>query len=255
MKIRTWPFTAFLMLLVAAVSVAEPYDWPGWRGPGGTGVSAETDWNPKCLQGGAKVLWTASIGAGYSNIAVAGGRVYAAGSGDATHLAFSCLDAASGKTIWKQNVMLGVGSQDPMSTPAVDGDRVYGLAQNGAVFCLQAADGSLVWKKVVGPGSSDDVRTFSLGYGCAASPRIDGALLFINANMAGVALDKMDGHMVWDSGRHIANALLPFAEVYATPVATRIDGKPAMVFLGPTALTAVDALRAESCGPSITAKA
>jgi outer membrane protein assembly factor BamB len=229
-----------LLVLASGLISAEPSNWPRWRGPNGDGVSTETGWNPKCLDGGAKVLWTANIGTGYSNIAISDGHLYAMGSGDVTHLAFACLDAATGKTIWMQRLMLGVGSQDPMSTPTVDGDRVYGTAQNGMLFCLNTADGRMLWKKGVGPDSSDEVRTFSLGYGRVSSPVVDGALLLINANMAGIALDKMDGRVVWDSGTHIANPLLPFAEAYATPVIADLEGRRAALFLGPASLSAVD---------------
>ena len=216
---------AFLMLLLTllapAVVSADETGWPRWRGPNGDGVSAETVWNPKALEGGARVLWTATIGAGYSNVAISAGRLYAMGSGDVTHLAFVCRDAATGRTIWKRRLMVGFGGLDPMSTPSVDGDRVYGTAQNGMSFCLKTADGSLVWKKGVGPDSSDDVRTFSTGYGRASSLVVDGSLLFVNANLAGI--DKMNGRLVWNSGMHIANPLLPFAGVYATPVIVEVD--------------------------------
>jgi outer membrane protein assembly factor BamB len=230
---------AFLVLAAASV-FAEAPAWPRWRGPNGDGVSTETGWNAKALEGGARVAWTADIGAGYSNVAISDGRLYAMGSGDVTHLAFLCLDAATGKTIWKQSLMLGVGSQDPMATPCVDADRVYGMAQNGALFCLKTADGTLVWQKRVGPDKGDDIRTFRIDYGRSCSPVVDGRILLLNVNIAGVALDKMDGRVIWDSGMKIANLLLPFAQPFATPVFADVDGKRAAILMGPGALSAVE---------------
>ena len=48
--------------------------WPNWRGPDYNGISAETDWLATWPEGGPKVLWKASVGTGFSSIAVSDGR-------------------------------------------------------------------------------------------------------------------------------------------------------------------------------------
>jgi outer membrane protein assembly factor BamB len=234
MKVRALPIV-LLLVLVAGLLTAEPATWPQWRGPNGNGVSSETGWNPKCLEGGAQVLWTADIGTGYSNVVVSGGRLYAVGSADATHLRFWCLDAASGRTLWQKNLALGYGANDPMSTPAVDGDRLYAIATNGTVVCVSTADGSMKWKKRLGNEPKADVLVLDQQFGQASSPIVAGPLLLVNANSAGIALDKMSGDPVWDSG--IAEAGV---NTYASPTVARIDGKPLALFMGPASLGAVE---------------
>src|SRR5512136_460720 len=96
----------------SAHAVEKPSGWPGWRGPNGDGVSLETGWNEKALEGGAKILWTAMIGPGYSNVAITDGRLFTMGTRD-SQLVFSCLDAASGSVIWEK-VFDELG--DPAST-------------------------------------------------------------------------------------------------------------------------------------------
>ena len=56
--------------------VSEKQDWPQFRGPNRDGISKETAWNPKALEGGAKVLWKASVGAGWSSMSICGDKVF-----------------------------------------------------------------------------------------------------------------------------------------------------------------------------------
>src|SRR5262245_22424729 len=92
-------------------------DWPQWLGPKRDGLWREKGLVEKFPPGGPKVLWRAPLGAGYSGPAVTGGRVYvmdrlrAKGpdgkparptrDGIPGKERLLCLDAATGKQIWK----------------------------------------------------------------------------------------------------------------------------------------------------------
>jgi len=239
--------SAFLSLLVvgeafaggqktASVAVEKPSGWPQWRGPRGDGVSLETGWNAKALEGGARILWTTMIGMGYSNIAIAEGRLYAMGSRE-RQLVFTCLDAGSGSVIWQKVFEELVGT--PQSTPAVDGDRVYALTYLGYLVCLNTADGAVVWQKKLPP-----IPNFCQW---ATSPIVDGNLVLINAHYAGMALDKTTGNVVWDSGWDSKTSPVAGAaddpgtdHSYSSPVVTDLQGKRTALFMGPTALSAVE---------------
>jgi outer membrane protein assembly factor BamB len=223
-----------ILILLGGVVVAEPVSWPRWRGPNGNGVSLETGWNAKALEGGAKVLWTADIGAGYSNIAISGGRLYTVGSTDFNHLQVFCRDAVTGRVIWQKMLENIVDFDDPMASPCIDGDRLYVAARNGTILCLRTADGSVVWQKLFGIAGRVDVKTEGLGYGMAGSPVVDGAFLLIDTNRSGVALDKMTGALAWDSGPVWG------CKVYASPIIFDLDGKRTAILLGPTGVNAVD---------------
>src|SRR5438874_7258964 len=58
-------------------------DWPQWRGPRRDNVSTETGLLKQWPKEGPPLVWKAKgIGAGYSSVAVAGGRIYTMGDGD-----------------------------------------------------------------------------------------------------------------------------------------------------------------------------
>ena len=73
--------TAFHAGVIGYEKWLRPGDWPGWRGPERTGVSAETGLLKQWPKGGPKLLWKATgLGAGYSTPSVAGGRLFTMGS-------------------------------------------------------------------------------------------------------------------------------------------------------------------------------
>ena len=91
-----------LVVTIATLVSAQAADWPRFRGPDQNGISKETGLNAKALEGGAKILWKTNIGTGFSSITVANGRVYTMGNVSASDLV-SCLDAGTGKEIWKHS--------------------------------------------------------------------------------------------------------------------------------------------------------
>src|SRR5688572_28823431 len=91
---------AFLLAAAAPAS-----DWPRFRGPNGTGVSADQDvpvrWN--ATEG---VLWKVHLpGAGNGSPIVQAGKLYLqAASADARDRLLLCLDAATGKEVWTTRI-------------------------------------------------------------------------------------------------------------------------------------------------------
>ena len=140
-----FPALMILMLTQALTSCGTKeaeYDWPCWRGPNGDGISLDTDWDPEALSGSAKILWKTNIGIGYSNVAIEDGLLYTMGSESRT-TSVICLNAQTGKEVWRYAIGPGLESQ---SIPAVDGARVYGLDNRGALVCLKAKNGKVIWK-------------------------------------------------------------------------------------------------------------
>jgi outer membrane protein assembly factor BamB len=124
-----------------------------------------------------------------------------------------------------------------MSTPCVDGDRVYGLGKDGTVVCLRTSNGKLIWKKSL-------LKDFDLappGYGWASSPVVEEKLLLLSASFAGLALDKMTGTLVWKSSPTKPESMSTSgAAHYSTPVVCDFDGKRCGLFYGQMMLSAVD---------------
>ena len=131
-------FTVFgaLALVASATTAASAADWPRWRGPDLNGISQETGWQARWPAQGPKRLWTASVGTGFSSFSVSRGRVYTMGNTNDTDTVF-CLDANSGRTVWKHSYPCALDPKNfeggPAATPAVDtgGDRIYTFSRKG----------------------------------------------------------------------------------------------------------------------------
>ena len=233
--------TALTMLVVAATAQAEAADtivpsrktvssnadWFQWRGPRGDGVSLETGWSTNWPDEGPEILWRVDLGVadnrdGSSTVSVVGGRVCVMGIG---HM--HCLDAESGKEIWK------IPFTASHSTPAVENGRVYIYGTQGRFSCLNAETGEAVWSKDLHQGQSRFARRAG-AYGYAASPVLMGDVVLISARLDGgalVALDKQTGEVKWKAF-HAGHKGYAF---WSTPVVTSIEQKPCIVWLtGPS---------------------
>src|SRR5262245_38723788 len=76
-------------------------DWPQWRGPQRSGISAETgllkQWPPQ----GPKLLWQVKdIGDGYGAPAIAGARIYIVSSRGPDNEFVQALSVEDGKPLW-----------------------------------------------------------------------------------------------------------------------------------------------------------
>jgi outer membrane protein assembly factor BamB len=171
--------------------VSQGFDWPRWRGPNGDGISHETGWNPKSLSGGPRLKWKANVGVGYSNVAIRGNRLYTMGLKKEGNIV-SCLWADTGKRIWQYSFP---SYNDTQSTPTTDGTSVYTLSNEGILLCLNAKNGKLRWKK-------DLVSEYGAVKPCykfAGSPVVEGELLILTVNSAGLALNRETGQLIWNS--------------------------------------------------------
>ncbi len=219
-----------LTFLAAIIAAAPAFaaDWPNWRGPAYDGISKETDWNPATV-GDKKIAWEAKVGAGYSAVAVAGGKLYTAGNFNKNTDRISCLDAATGKEVWKYEYPEALApkyySGGCSATPTVDAGKVYFASKSGKVFCLDAATGKEVWKKEFGK----KVPT----WGFSSSALIHGKAVIFNVGAAGLAYDKATGSELWSSGDDACG--------YATPVPFTHGGKAALALFAKDTLTAVSA--------------
>jgi outer membrane protein assembly factor BamB len=236
-----------LVLLSLAGTSARADDWPQWMGPRRDGAWRETGILEKFPQGGPRVVWRAPLGPGYTGPAVAGGRVYVMDRRrDPTAKAAKgvlpgservlCLDAATGKALWKHEydcpyVKVSYPS-GPRTTPVVSGGRVYTLGTMGDLFCLDAATGKVVWAKKL----PEAYPTPTPAWGWSASPLVDGGRLICQVGGAGsavVAFDKDTGKEVWKA--------LSTAEVgYAPPVIYDAGGRRQLIVWLTDSLNSLD---------------
>jgi outer membrane protein assembly factor BamB len=222
-------------------------DWPQYRGPAGDGTTPERLPAAPWPKDGPRRLWRADAGTGFSSFAIAGGKAFTIAGRQIDGVQREvclALDAATGKELWAAPCGLArydrggdsgapdnTGGDGPRSTPAVSEGRVYvyGAAMN--LRCLDARTGTNLWTK-------DIIRDFdgrNIRWQSAASPVLDGGLLFVAGGGAGqslLALDKKTGETVWKTQDD--------AVTHSTPVVAVIHGVRQVIFFTQRGLVAAD---------------
>ncbi|HWB01523.1 MAG TPA: PQQ-binding-like beta-propeller repeat protein [Verrucomicrobiales bacterium] len=219
-------------LLISADACAD--DWPEVMGPGRSGISQETGWNTDWNNKEPPLLWKFQAGPGASSCVVSGGRMYTMGSrGDQESVL--CLDAASGKEIWRQmyDCKFDKRSWDggPAVTPVLDGERLYTLSFRGQLFCWNAKDGTKLWERHL----VDDLHGLKPNWGWAGSPLVVSDKLIVEPGGKGTsrtALDKLTGETLWQSGND------PVA--YASPILFSGPALSGVAFFNAAGLSGVD---------------
>jgi outer membrane protein assembly factor BamB len=190
---------------LAVIAPVRADDWPQWGGPRRDLVWRESGIVKTLPKAGPDGLlprvWSAPIGEGYSGPAVAQGRVYVMDRlKQAGTERVLCLDALSGKLVWKREYRAQYTVDypaGPRMTPLVDGDLVYTIGAMGEMLCLRTSDGSSVWRK----NFMDDYQTSIPTWGMVASPLVDDQRLITLVGGADHALvvcfDKKSGAELW----------------------------------------------------------
>jgi outer membrane protein assembly factor BamB len=220
-----------LALVLALTLPLRASDWPNWRGPNHNGISTESGWLAMWPADGPPQLWKASVGLGFSSVAVCNGRAYTMGNEQDIDSVF-CFNAGTGKLIWKYSYS---SPTDPhfyeggtSSTPTVDGSNVFILGKKGDLFCFGAGDGKVVWSENIAKDLGLEVPT----WGFASSSLIQGKLLLLNVGTCGAAFDKSTGKSVWTTGTDSSG--------YSTPVQCSFGGKPALALMTGSGAAGVD---------------
>lgn len=173
--------------------------WPQWHGPNRDNISPETGLLKQWDADGPSLAWEASgLGAGFSSVSVAGGRIHTMGDLGGEQFVFA-LSAQDGKLIWKTKVGPGWDDQypGPRGTPTVDGTLLYALGTEGDLVCLEAATGKERWRRSLPRDFGGQMMS---GWKFAESPLVDGGHVLVTPgarNAAIVALDKTTGKDVW----------------------------------------------------------
>ena len=203
-------------------------EWAVWRGPNSNGISADDNWSPDKLKAAPKALWSVELGAGWSSVAVAGGKVFSMGNVGGQDIVY-CLNLADGSEVWKFSYACDPGNYPgPRSTPVVDGKSVYTVSRNGDVYCLDIESGKPAWNVNL----VKECGARNLTWGFSGSVRIEDDTLLVNACRSGVALDKKTGRKIWASAGGVGG--------YAVPVVYEKNGQKKVCVFGQKALYGVD---------------
>jgi len=226
---------ATIALTLAFATGAAASDWPGFRGPNGTG--SVTDELVSGNDVGLSVGWKRELGSGYSAVAVADGRavtMFSAGE----HDVIAAFDTSSGDELWRHRIAPIYrghdGSHDgPISTPLIAGDRVFGLGPYGQLFALSVSDGAELWVEHL----ADDLGGKAPDYGFTTSPAIASGVLIIQLGGEGgkaiAGFDPATGEQLWTSGSDEIS--------FQSPVVATIAGREQVLAAGKTNFYGLDA--------------
>ncbi len=203
-------------------------DWPAWRGPLGTGISAEKDL-PLNWPTTQAVRWRTPLSEpGNSTPVISQGKVFLT-QAEGTRRNLLCFDRKDGKLLWQA----GVGVELPERThktnpyasasPVTDGERVIVWFGSGGLAAYDFS-GKELWRTDLG------IHDHRFGYG--GSPVIQGDLCFLNFGPGVreflVAVDKKSGKEVW---RHTSP--VPGAEdvlgTWSTPLIVEHQGRVELI--------------------------
>lgn len=206
--------------------VAQPGDWPWWRGPSHNGVSQDAN-VPETWSADENVRWRANVpGRGHSSPAVVGDKIFLTSADeDAKKQVLLCYDRQSGKQLWEEVVHKGgfyklhPKNSYASASPASDGKLVYVAFVNADAVWASAYDfeGNQVWQKEVGPFESEH------GYG--PSPLLYKSAIIVSGESSGpcwlAALNREDGELIWRTPRESPGWHSNYASALVANVAER----------------------------------
>lgn len=230
-----------ILILTTGISLAD--DWPQWMGRQRNAVWREEGIRNELKEGDAKVLWRTKINWGYAGPAVAEGRVYVPdflvtdGEFDPRSQGgrpleglerILCLDARTGKEIWKHEHKVTYAISypgGPRVTPTIHDGLLYFQGAMGHVWCLDAKTGKEQWKHDM--CAKYECRPPRWGY--SSHPLVHGDLVYFAAGGEGsvlVAFNRKTGEEKW-------KALSAEEAGYCGPIVTKAAGVEQLLFWYP----------------------
>ncbi len=229
-------FLTFAILFFSFVLKAD--NWPAWRGPFGTGKSAEKEF-PIEWSRQKNVRWRVALPErGNSSPIIWGQKVFVTQALEGQGLRqLICFDGKTGKTLWKKSVEFDL--KEPThrtnpycsASPVTDGKRVVVSHASAGIFCYDM-DGRELWRRNLGEQKHI--------WGNGASPLLYKDLCFLNFGPGPrtflIALNVKDGKTVWqhdetggDSGITKEGGKGKWIGSWTTPIV--MDGKTGVELL------------------------
>ena len=215
---------ALAALLLLPGSAAAGEDWPQWRGPNRDGVSLETGLRQAWPDGGPPLIFRADgLGAGYSTVAVADGRIHTQGMSSGREWVIA-LNAETGAQLWSTphaDAYRDGRGDGPRGVPTVVDGKVYALGARGQLTALDAASGQVLW-------TTNLLQQFggrNISWGISESPLVIGDRVLVSPGSRRVgfaALDRENGELLWGTEGDEAG--------YSSPLPVDLAGAPHIVY-------------------------
>ena len=215
-------------------------DWPRFRGPNGTGISADRGL-PEEIDRNKTALWSVKTPKGNSSPIVVRGHLYlTAHEGDERIVL--CYNSATGKQLWRKRITKArMETFNPLNgpatpTPATNGQDIFVFFPEFGLVAYTRA-GSELWRTPLGP--------FTSIQGLAASPLfVEGKIVLLVDTPEEAYLEAFDastGRRAWRTERPVG-----VLGSYATPTLYTGKGEPTQIVVaGATELTGYQAKSGE----------
>lgn len=217
-------FAALAALLLLPGSATAGEDWPQWRGPNRDGISLETGLRQAWPDGGPPLIFRADgLGAGYSTVAVADGRIHTQGMSSGREWVIA-LNAETGALLWSTphaDAYRDGRGDGPRGVPTVVDGKVYALGARGQLTALDAASGQVLW-------TTNLLQQFggrNISWGISESPLVIGDRVLVSPGSRRVgfaALDRENGELLWGTEGDEAG--------YSSPLPVDLAGAPHIVY-------------------------
>lgn len=227
-----------LVMFLATSASVQADDWPQFRGPNCSGISASTKPLPAKFSATDNVGWSAEIGDGVGSAVVAAGRVFVSGMTAAETVSLFAFDAQTGKQLWRRDWQTGPLAEihktnsHASTTPAADAQRVYFYFSTLGLLAVDARTGQDVWRNQL----PTPYYVFKWGPGMSPVLYRDMVLFCQDDDLspAMYAFDSSTGQLRWKDDRP------DMAVNYSHPVVCTANGQDDIVVAGTGMLIGYD---------------
>lgn len=210
------------LVFVSFSMVSTAQDWPQWRGLNRDskimGFKAPDTWPAELKQ-----EWKVTVGFGDATPVLVANRMYL-NTRQGDQEVVLCLDAATGKELWKNQypsaaVTGPAGSHPgPRSTPAVANGKVVTFGASAILSCFEASTGKLLWRR---ENPTNAVPQFFTGMSPLVVDNICIAHVGTKDNGEVLALELNTGKEIWKWAGD--------GPAYASPSIMMFEGKKHLI--------------------------
>src|SRR5260370_311215 len=197
--------------------------WDRFRGPNGTGVSAESAGLPAEFGGVKKLIRRRELPTGHSSRVIAGGRIYLTAV-EHDRLYTFCLETDSGRILWSQEAprsrreKLHALNNPASPTPVTDGENVYSFFPDFGLLSYTRS-GKERWRLPLGPFNN----VYGIGTSSVLADDVVVLVIDQDKNSFIVAVGQSDGKVRWRKPRPEA------LSGASTPSVIKSSGGPSLI--------------------------
>ena len=228
----TWSaLVVFCLLLAGGHFSVQAADWPQVLGPQRNGIADSSEKISSRWRGKLRMPWSRPVGSGFAGVSVVDGRAILFHR-DGEEELIECLDAQTGKPLWKASHPVAFQSQvgsnnGPLCTPTISQGKVITFGVEGVLSCHDLQTGQLDWMRE----THKDFGAETGYFGAGSSPLVVGDRVIVNvggkkAGAGVVAFNFQDGATVWkkvsDDASYSAPVVMDFEGLSIAIIVTRL---------------------------------